>query len=76
MILKEISGYGFFYLHPDHVEDELIDSILSLSKVVDYFDIPVQSGSDEILKRMGRSKNSRQLRDLLLGIREKHLMLC
>jgi len=59
------------YLHPDHVEDELIDSILSLSKVVDYFDIPVQSGSDEILKRMGRSKNSRQLRDLLLGIREK-----
>lgn len=59
------------YLHPDHVDNELVDSILSLSKVVDYFDIPVQSGSTRILKKMGRIKDSDRLRELLFGIRQK-----
>ncbi|NLT46492.1 MAG: radical SAM protein, partial [Thermotogaceae bacterium] len=59
------------YLHPDHVDDALVDTIISLPKVVDYFDMPVQSGSDKILKRMGRSRNSAELLEMLLGIRQK-----
>ncbi len=57
------------YLHPDHLDNTIIETMLSLEKVVDYFDIPVQSGSDEILKRMGRSKKSQELKDMFLTIR-------
>lgn len=59
------------YLHPDHLDSSLIETMLTLPKVVDYFDIPVQSGSDEILKRMGRSKNTTQLKAMFEEIRLK-----
>lgn len=74
MKLNDLEGdfwIRLLYLHPDHVDDALVDTIISLPKVVDYFDMPVQSGSDKILKRMGRSRNSAELLEMLLGIRQK-----
>ncbi|PLV57234.1 30S ribosomal protein S12 methylthiotransferase RimO [Thermotoga sp. SG1] len=59
------------YLHPDHLTDEIIDTILKLEKVVNYFDVPVQHGSDKILTLMGRVKSSKELKNMLMKIRDK-----
>ncbi|AEH52045.1 30S ribosomal protein S12 methylthiotransferase RimO [Pseudothermotoga thermarum] len=58
------------YLHPDHLTDEIIEAMLGLEKVLPYLDIPVQHGSDKILKRMGRTKTAEQLLELIEKIRK------
>ncbi len=60
------------YLHPDHLSDEIIDAILNLEKVLPYFDIPVQHGSNDILVRMGRIKSSEQILEMVEKIRRKN----
>lgn len=42
------------YCYPECVTDELIDKISSSAKIAKYIDIPVQHGSDKILKLMNR----------------------
>ncbi len=72
--LNDLSGdfwIRVMYLHPDHVDLSLIDTMLELPKVVDYFDMPVQSGSDRILKAMGRTRNSSELGSIFNFIRAK-----
>ncbi len=58
------------YLHPDHLNEEIIDAVLNLKKVLPYFDIPVQHGSDGILRKMGRMKTSDQLLQMIQKIRK------
>ncbi|MEJ5230192.1 MAG: 30S ribosomal protein S12 methylthiotransferase RimO [Pseudothermotoga sp.] len=58
------------YLHPDHIDDEIIQAILSLEKVLPYFDMPVQHGSDDVLKRMGRIRTSDELLEMIRKIRQ------
>ncbi|KLO21395.1 MULTISPECIES: 30S ribosomal protein S12 methylthiotransferase RimO [unclassified Marinitoga] len=57
------------YLHPDFINNEIIESINTLDKVIPYFDIPIQHGSDKILKLMGRIKKSDELKNLIFRIR-------
>ncbi|MGJ8455756.1 30S ribosomal protein S12 methylthiotransferase RimO [Pseudothermotoga sp. U03pept] len=58
------------YLHPDHIDDGIVQAILSLEKILPYFDMPVQHGSDEILKRMGRIRTSDELLELIGKIKQ------
>ncbi len=58
------------YLHPDYVDEEIIKAILELGKVVPYFEMPVQHGSDRILKRMGRVRGRRELEKIFNTIRD------
>lgn len=57
------------YLHPDHITPQLIDTMTTCKKVLPYFDIPIQHGSDRILEKMGRQKRSKQILDILYQIR-------
>ncbi|ODN30076.1 30S ribosomal protein S12 methylthiotransferase RimO [Fervidobacterium thailandense] len=59
------------YMHPDHVTDEIIEAF-SYDKVLKYFDVPVQHGSDKILRLMGRTKTSAELKALFEKIRERY----
>ena len=40
--------------YPTDITDELIDTVLELDKVCEYFHIPMQSGDDTVLKKMNR----------------------
>ncbi len=40
--------------YPTDITDELIDTVLELDKVCEYFHIPMQSGDDNVLKKMNR----------------------
>ena len=40
--------------YPTEITDELIDTVIELDKVCEYFHIPMQSGDDYVLKKMNR----------------------
>ncbi|MGC8820698.1 MAG: 30S ribosomal protein S12 methylthiotransferase RimO [Fervidobacterium sp.] len=72
--INEIDGEFWIrvmYMHPDHVTDEILEGF-SHKKVVKYFDIPVQHGSDKILKLMGRTKGTKELEELFEKIRQMY----
>lgn len=55
--LNKIEGLGwirFMYAYPTHLDDELLDAIANLDKVVKYVDIPLQHSHPEVLKLMNR----------------------
>ena len=55
--LNEVEGierYRISSIEPNLLSDEIIDWIASGTKFQKHFHIPLQSGSDEILKKMGR----------------------
>ena len=57
------------YTHPAHWSDELIETIAECGKVCRYVDMPLQHINDEILRRMRRETDSRQIHDLIGRIR-------
>lgn len=59
------------YLYPDEITDELIKVIKENDKILPYFDIPVQHGSDKILNWMGRRGNQEFINNLITKIRKE-----
>ena len=57
------------YMHPDHFDEEILSSFRDSRKVLHYFDLPVQHGSDEVLVKMGRIKKSEELLEMIFSIR-------
>lgn len=64
------------YCYPEEITQELIDVIAREEKICNYLDIPIQSGSDRILKRMGRRTDTAQIRELIKRLREKIPDIC
>ncbi|MCJ7662727.1 MAG: MiaB/RimO family radical SAM methylthiotransferase, partial [Desulfobacterales bacterium] len=58
-------------LEPQEATPELIALVSSSRKICPHLHLPVQSGADEILKRMHRPYTGAFFRDLVLGICEK-----
>ena len=72
--LSEIDGIKwirFLYSYPEGSTDELIECVSSNNKIAKYFDIPIQHISDDILKKMNRKTNKKQITSLLEKIRNK-----
>ncbi len=61
----------FLTSHPAEMSSELIDAVCRLPKVCPHFEVPVQSGDDSVLRRMGRSYTVAAYRDLVAEIRER-----
>jgi len=57
------------YLHPSLVDEDLLRLVASEPRICKYFDIPLQHGSDTILKAMNRRPLSKGLYKLLDSIR-------
>lgn len=76
LLLKLIKIEGDYkirllYLYPDEITDELIQVIKENDKILPYFDIPVQHGSDKILTWMGRRGNQEFINNLIKKIRNE-----
>lgn len=55
--LHDIPGFEWIrimYLHPGHVDKELVQTIASLPKIVHAFEMPLQHCNDQILSAMNR----------------------
>ena len=61
----------FMSPHPKNFTDELITVMAESQKVAKYLNLPVQSGDNEILKKMRRSYTVKQYKDLVKKIRKK-----
>lgn len=59
------------YCYPNFVNDQLLESIAELPKVVKYIDMPLQHADDGILRAMRRERSGQALRKLLDRIRRK-----
>ena len=57
------------YIHPDHFTDDIISAIKSDRRFLPYFDIPFQSGDDDIIRAMNRTGSYRQYASLIAKIR-------
>lgn len=71
--LNKIEGLGwirFMYAYPTNLDDELLEAIAKLDKVVKYVDIPLQHSHPEMLKMMNRP--SFDYRPMIENIR-KHI---
>jgi tRNA-2-methylthio-N6-dimethylallyladenosine synthase len=55
--------------HPRHVSDRLVAAIRDLPKVCKHLHLPVQSGSDAVLKRMRRRYTRQEFLDLVERLR-------
>ncbi len=59
-LLKEVNAIEgnfrirFVTSYPTDITDELIETVVALDKVCEYFHIPMQSGNSEVLKAMNR----------------------
>ena len=75
-LLKDVANTGiervrFVTSHPWDFTDEMIDIIAKYDNVMPYIHLPLQSGSDEILKLMGRRYTKESYLALAKKIREK-----
>ena len=71
-----LSWIRLLYCYPEEIDDELLSVMASEPKLCHYLDIPVQSGADAVLKRMGRRTTSAEIRDKIRHIRERIPDIC
>lgn len=66
--IEKIDGVRFariLYLYPTTTSDALIKRIISSNVFVNYFDMPIQHISDDMLKIMKRGANKTRIKELL-----------
>ena len=72
--LNDVAGIEWIrllYLYPTTINDEVIEAIAELDKVVKYIDLPLQHASDAVLKRMKRPGTRQSYVRLLQNIRAR-----
>lgn len=59
------------YSYPDEITDELVEVMATSDKICHYMDIPVQHGSDPVLKAMGRRSLSGEIKERVAALRSR-----
>lgn len=57
--------------HPKDISEELVDNIAKYDNICKYIHLPVQSGSDKMLKKMNRKYSAEDYRQKITMIRKK-----
>lgn len=77
--LNEIEGISWIrllYAYPEEITDEIIEAIAINEKVCHYIDMPIQSGSDSILKKMGRRTTTKDICKIVTKLRDRIPDIC
>ena len=71
-LLREttVPWFRMLYLYNAGITPRLLELVASERRVVPYFDMPIQHGSDEVLRRMRRPERNRTIRDKVARIRD------
>lgn len=69
--IDDIKWIRVLYTYPDLITDELLETMRSEEKIVNYLDIPLQHCNSEVLKRMNRRGSRSELESLIDRIRAK-----
>ena len=66
-----IKWIRLLYCYPERMTDELIETIKTEDKVLNYIDIPIQHCNKEILRNMYRGGDEQSLRELFAKLRRE-----
>ncbi len=72
--LCEIDGVHWIrvhYLYAEAITDSLIDVMAENGKICRYIDVPIQHINDDVLRRMARRTNRKEIEEKIRKIREK-----
>ncbi|MGL4687889.1 MAG: 30S ribosomal protein S12 methylthiotransferase RimO [Fusobacteriaceae bacterium] len=67
--IEGIQWIRTYYMFPNSLTEEMIEVIRTEEKVCNYFDVPIQHISGNVLQAMGRAKSGEQIRGILNKIR-------
>ena len=70
--ISEIPGnfrIRLLYIHPDHFDKNILSVMKNDNRFIPYFDIPFQSGDDNLIKKMNRIGSSAEYLNLVSSIR-------
>ena len=73
-IIHEVEGIErirFLTSHPNYFDDDLINAIAELPRVMPHIELPIQAGDDTVLENMKRGYSQQQFRDLVAKIRAR-----
>jgi tRNA-2-methylthio-N6-dimethylallyladenosine synthase len=73
-IINDLPGnfwLRFVSSHPKDVSDELIETMAQNKKICEYLHLPVQSGDNEILRKMNRNYTVEHYKNIINKIRNK-----
>ena len=59
------------YCYPEEIYEELIEAMICNKKVCHYLDMPIQHCNDEILRKMARRTNRKELEERISYLRER-----
>lgn len=68
--IPEVHWVRVLYCYPERITDELIAAMAAEEKVCKYIDVPVQHGSEKILREMNRSGSRRSILEVIRRIRK------
>ena len=69
--IEGLEWIRLMYLHPAHIDDELVDTMARLPKVLPYMDMPIQHVSNRMLMKMNRRHTREQLDAVLRKARAR-----
>lgn len=69
--IEGVERVRFLTSHPNYMNDELLDTVATLPKVMEHIEVPIQAGDDEVLKRMKRGYSVDDYRLLIEKIRAR-----
>jgi len=72
--LNDVDGLErirFLTSHPSFMTDSLLDAVAGLPKVMEHIEVPIQSGDDDLLRRMKRGYTVDEYRALVDRIRQR-----
>ncbi|MDC0108077.1 tRNA (N6-isopentenyl adenosine(37)-C2)-methylthiotransferase MiaB [Paracoccaceae bacterium] len=67
--IQDLLRIRFTTSHPNDMDDELISAFGTHEKLMPYLHLPVQSGSDRILKAMNRKHTSKSYKQIIKSLR-------
>ena len=62
--------YRLFYMYPSGITPELVELLASEPRLLPYLDMPIQHGSDTVLRRMRRPERQATIRERVAWLRE------
>ena len=74
--IEDLKWIRIMYCYPEEITNELIETIKNEPKVCNYLDIPLQSGSDHILKQMGRATTRADIAERISYLRSQIPDIC
>jgi tRNA-2-methylthio-N6-dimethylallyladenosine synthase len=69
--VKGLLRIRFLTSHPLYMNDRILSAVSTLPKVCEQIEVPVQSGSNEVLNRMRRGYSREDYRELVMHIRDR-----